>query len=119
MSDQVSGDAGQTLAAAPCSAVAARYAWRDENILAGFETWDAEIAHMENLGYKLVAPEYKVPHWAEAMRAGESLTTLYILGLDGPRELRTHLDCYAANVGYPLFYQPNDKLTDGGRKTHE
>lgn len=95
------------LAPAHGSAVSSRYAWRNENLLAGFETWEAEIAHMEKLGYKLVAPEYKVPHWAEAMRAGESLPSLYILGLEGPRELRTHLDCYAANVGYPLFYQPN------------
>lgn len=96
--------------AATEAAVLSRYAWLDQNRLAGFETWEAEIAHMERLGYKLVPPEYKLPHWAEAMRAGEALPKLYITGTDGPRELRSHLDCYAASVGYPLFYRPNDEV---------
>lgn len=93
-----------------------RYAWLDRNRTIGFDTWEAEIAHMESLGFRLVSPEYKIPHWSETTRAGEPVPKLYVSGRDGPREMTSALDRYAAEIGYPLFYKPS--VSEPGKKTH-
>lgn len=95
----------------PGSSVASRYAWRDENRLKRFATWEEEIAHMESLGYKLVAPEYLIPHWREKMRAGESAPTLYVMRNDGPDKLSANFNRYAAELGYPVFYRTNTEMS--------
>lgn len=86
---------------------ASQYAWLDSNRTPGFETWEAEIAHMGRLGFMLVEPGYKVPHWAETMRGGVPLPRLYVNAPDGPRLMTGALDRYAAELGYPIFVKTN------------
>lgn len=76
----------------------------------GFETWEAEVAHVEALGYKLVPPEYYIPHWSTAMQMGDATPKIYVLRNDGPDEVRTHFDCYAGRLGYPVYYRTNDQI---------
>lgn len=86
---------------------ARRYSWVEENRTRGFDTLKAEIEHVESLGYELVPPEYKIPHWSEETRNGEPLPKLYVNTLEGVRPFTAALDRYAAELGYPLFFKLN------------
>lgn len=83
-----------------------KYAWSDNNMMKGFNTWEEEIAHVENLGYKLVPAEYYLPHWSTAMQMGDVLPKIYVLRNAGPDLMTCHFDCYAARLGYPVYFKP-------------
>lgn len=76
------------------------YGWLAVNQTPGFATWEAEIAHVESMGFKLAPPDFHVPHWSE-----ESATKVFVNGPDGLRELSGRHDRCAAEFGYPLFLQ--------------
>lgn len=93
------------------------YAWIEENRTRGFDSLKAEIEHVESLGYALVPPEYKIQHWSEAMNSRVPPPSLFVNTLDGVRPFTATLDRYAAELGYPLFFQLNTKVTNAGAKT--
>ncbi len=86
------------------------YSWIDENRERRFPTWDDEIAHMEEQGYSLVPPRYKVPHWSVFL----TLTPpeLFVSSPSGPRIMDAALDRYAAELGYPLYSVKGEISTD-------
>ncbi len=83
----------------------ALFCWIDSNRTKGFATWDAEIAHMQSLGYELVPPNHHIPHWSKA----EGARRLYVNGRNGPRELAAFFNRPARDLGYPLFFKQNVK----------
>jgi hypothetical protein len=91
-----------------------KYAWiQDNQKNRNFSSFDEEIAYMKGIGYELVPAEYRIPHWAEKLtRAGtvSEVPDLFVLRIDGSVEvMSSNLDCYAAEVGYPLYFKPSEQ----------
>ena len=84
------------------------YDWNDANLINGFDTFDAEVKHMEALGYQLVAPEYCIPPWSKAMQREGRMPRLFLLRSSQPDPGTTHFDCYAARLGYPVYFRKDD-----------
>lgn len=90
------------------------FGWIDSQRAQGFATWADEIAHMETIGYKLVPPDYHIPHWSRA----DGARKLYVNGRDGPREMTACFDRPARDLGYPIFFKPNAEIShDRERRT--
>lgn len=85
--------------------ISQRYNWSENNLMRGFDSWEAEIAHMEELGYKLVPAEYHLTHWSTAMQMGSALPKIYVLRMSGPDEIGTHFDRPAGELGYPVYFK--------------
>lgn len=82
-----------------------QYSWIETN-LRGFKTWEDEIKHMESLGYQLVPPDYRIPHWSEL----GTNPYLYVCGNGGvPREMNSFFDRPAAQIGYPLYFAKSNR----------
>jgi len=48
------------------------------------------------------------------MSMGASIPKIYVMRKDGLDELGAHMDCYAANLGYPVYFNPNRYSDKGG-----
>lgn len=91
------------------------YSWNDEARSPKFATWADEITHAETLGYKLVPPDYHIPHWATAMQMGDALPKLYVMReTDGMSPLSTHFDRPARDIAYPLYFRASPVTENAG-----
>jgi len=84
------------------------YDWDEKNKNPSSVSFREEIRKMRERGYRLAPPLYHIPHFSTAMIMEGVLPKLFIFGVDEPRPLKSHFDCKAGRVAYPVYFKEAD-----------